>query len=275
MKNSNTPPSTRAGRGHPPNMLAALLLAAAAWATAPGAAAQTMSLDASAGLATAYLFRGAELGDGAAAFYGDIFWNIGAVDEDGSSAYAGVWLSSGDTALGSEYDLVAGYRWQRDWFGIDVGVVSYVYPDVISNLSGIEATTATASDTSVETLLSNHRVVSEREQNFDVGQFSEVYLGLSGGPVSLYYYDNVAGNTGYSYLALSWDIGDFSLLIGDHATMSPGDEYQHVDLSWSYNDYLSLTLSKRFSEGIDVEGTQNDTVAVLSLSLPINLDALQ
>ena len=252
------------------------VLAAAAFAPA---FAQALSLDASAGIATSYLFRGADLSDGEPAFFGDAFVNVGAAAEDGVGAYAGVWLSSGDTAAGAEYDVLAGVRWQRGWLGLDFGAVSYVYPDRIAGDPMLNVTTRTVTltgGTTMTTVITSVALVAgPAGKDTDFGEFSEAYLGLSAGPVSLYYYDNVAGNTGYSYVSLGWDIGDFSLLVAEHGSDAEAGDYRHADLTWNYNDYLSLTVSARFSEGADAEAGHNDTVAAISLSLPINLDPLQ
>ena len=261
--------------------LGALAVSAFLSLAAAPSTSHAASVDASAGIATAYLFRGADLSNGAAAFFGDVFWNVGAADEDGFGGYVGAWLSSGDTAAGTEYDLLAGIRWQRDWFSLDFGAVSYVYPDRIASEPAVNLSFETVDvdllDGSTSSVISAVEVesVDFTTGDTDAGEFSEAYLGLSAGPVSLYYYDNVAGNTGYSYVSLGWDVGDFSLLAGQHSSNTDADDYQHADVTWNYNDYLSLTVSARFGEGDAAEAGHSDTVATLALQLPINLDALQ
>ena len=260
--------------------LGALAVSAFLSLAAAPSTSHAASVDASAGIATAYLFRGADLSNGAAAFFGDVFWNVGAADEDGFGGYVGAWLSSGDTAAGTEYDLLAGITWQRGWFSLDFGAVGYVYPDRIAGAPettlSLTTTTITVSGVaSVVITAAELESVGSTGESTDAGEFSEAYLGLSAGPVSLYYYDNVAGNTGYSYLSLGWDVGDFSLLAGQHSSNTDADDYQHADVTWNYNDYLSLTVSARFGEGDAAEASHSDTVATLALQLPINLDALQ
>ena len=67
-----------------------------------------------------YLWRGIDLGDGAAAVSGDLVCSV-------SGAYAGVWMSSGDTGL-EEYDLFAGYAMDiTDDVSVDVSVWNYNY----------------------------------------------------------------------------------------------------------------------------------------------------
>jgi len=81
-----------------------LVMGTLAAAMTMGAMAPAMAegLGASAGVASMYLWRGQDLGDGSAAVWGDINYKV-------AGAYAGVWASSGDSGAGSEYDLYAGY----------------------------------------------------------------------------------------------------------------------------------------------------------------------
>ena len=67
------------------------LTAATAMAVSHSAMAE-VEVSASAGVASAYLWRGVNLGNGAAAVFGDITASMG-------GAYATVWGSSGDSAL--------------------------------------------------------------------------------------------------------------------------------------------------------------------------------
>ncbi|MBV1919380.1 MAG: TorF family putative porin [Pseudomonadales bacterium] len=197
-----------------------------------------VDVSASAGVASAYLFRGVDLGAGNAAVFGDITASAG-------GAYASVWASSGDAVLGSEYDLILGYGIEMGDFSIDAGVVNYLYPS-----DG-------ASDS--------------------IGDFSEVYLNIGFGAVGFSYVDNVAGGSGYEYYTLSGDVGSFSALVGyadsEEASGSKVDlDYTHIDLSYAYNDNLSFTASKIVD--FDDDSTPNaaiddDLLFVVSYSLPI------
>ena len=202
--------------------------------TAAGAMAvsQTTMADvdvsASAGVASAYLFRGVDLGDGNAAVFGDITASAG-------GAYASVWASSGDAELGSEYDLILGYGMEMGDFSVDAGVVNYLYPS------------DDASDS--------------------IGDFSEVYLNIGFGAVGFSYSDNVAGGNGYEYYALSAEHGSFSAVLGYADIQDKAEflgekadaDYTHLDITYAYNDNLSFTISKvvDFDDDLDANNSGN------------------
>ena len=222
------------------------LTAATAMAVSHSAMAE-VEVSASAGVASAYLWRGVNLGNGAAAVFGDITASMG-------GAYATVWGSSGDSATGYEYDLIAGYAMEVGDFSVDVGVANYIYP---SN-AGLDS----------------------------VGDLSEVYVNIGFGPVTFTIMDNVAGGTDYEYYALSAENGAFSALLGYHdvedetvvGTESVDEDFTHLDISYAYNDSLSFTLSKIIALDEDnnanksgaLAGDQDDDLQfVVSYSLPI------
>ena len=189
---------------------------------APLAYAET-EVSASVAVANMYYFRGRDLGNGNAAVSGDLSVSTG-------GAYAGVWGTSGDAVLGTEYDLYAGYGQSFGDFSVDLSAWSYVYPSDPSDSS--------------------------------VGDLTEIILGLGYGPFSLSYVDNVAGDNGYWYTSAGATFGAFSLTYGLHE-----NDYAHVDLGYAYNDNLSFTLGLVAD---DVNGTEDDEPKfVVSYSLPI------
>ncbi len=205
-----------------------------------------VDVSASAGVASAYLFRGVDLGAGNAAVFGDITASAG-------GAYASVWASSGDAGLGSEYDLILGYGLEMDDFSVDAGVVNYVYPS---------------------------------NDDYDsIGQLTEVYVNLGFKMIGFSYYNNVSdqakgnaiGSEGYEYYSLSGDVGSFSALVGyadpEEVSGSKVDlDYTHIDLSYAYNDNLSFTASKIVDFDDDSTpnaGIDDDLLFVVSYSLPI------
>jgi hypothetical protein len=97
-------------------LIAAATLTAFGLAAAPAAVA----LDASASVATSYLWRGKELGAGDAALAVDLSGSTGAVSY-------GLWVSSGDSSS-TEYDLYASYGGSVGEIGYSVGYASYNYP---------------------------------------------------------------------------------------------------------------------------------------------------
>lgn len=212
-------------------------LSATAFATAaslaPFASAQ-VDVSASAGVANMYLWRGFDLGQGDAAVFGDI-------TVDAAGFYGSVWASSGDVLAGTEYDLIVGYGGELGDFSYDLAVVSYVYP----------------------------RDLAET----DIGDYVEAILTLGYGPVSASYYDNIEAEDGsyadglkdYSYYTLGAAVGDFAVLIGRH-DFNVGDDPAHLDISYSYNDRLSFTVSKMIA---DKEEVEHDAHFLVSYSFPI------
>jgi hypothetical protein len=97
-------------------LIAAATLTTFGLAAAPAAVA----LDASASVATSYLWRGLELGDGDAALAVDLSDSMGAVSY-------GLWVSSGDSSS-TEYDLYASYGGSVGEIGYSIGYASYNYP---------------------------------------------------------------------------------------------------------------------------------------------------
>jgi uncharacterized protein (TIGR02001 family) len=105
-------------------LIAAATLTTFGLAAAPAAVA----LDASASVATSYLWRGTELGKGHPALAVDLSDSMGAVSY-------GLWVSSGDKGS-TEYDLYASYGGSVGELGYSVGIASYNYPDAeVSGLS--------------------------------------------------------------------------------------------------------------------------------------------
>jgi hypothetical protein len=97
-------------------LIAAATLTTFGLAAAPAAVA----LDASASLATSYLWRGTELGGGDAALAVDVSGSAGAISY-------GLWVSSGDSTS-TEYDLYASYGGSVGEIGYSIGYASYNYP---------------------------------------------------------------------------------------------------------------------------------------------------
>lgn len=193
------------------------------------------------GVASMYYWRGFDLGAGAAdvnsvgsgaAVSGDLSVSM-------NGLYAGLWTSSGDALMGTEYDVYLGYAAEFGDFGIDVGYATYVYPEAAGDLG-------------------DYPLASP-------GDLAEAYIGLSYGPASLTYFENVASpdpNTDYSYVTFGVDVSSFNIAYGKHK-----DDMAHVDITYNYNDNLSFTLGKVVD---NVNDTYNDDMKFLvSLSLPI------
>ena len=205
-----------------------------------------VEVGASVGVASTYLWRGYDLGSGTPAVSGDL--NVSA-----AGAYAGIWGSSGDTGAGTEYDLYAGYGGAFGDFSYDLSVWNYNYP-------------------SGDGYLDDDETEELEETNF--GDLTDVVLSLGYGPVSVTYYDNVAGASGYSYATLGLEFGAFGFLVGQH--FEDKDELTHVNLSYAYNDNLSFTVSAPVGSNdgdLDADGelisVDEDPLFVVSYTLPL------
>lgn len=226
------------------SMKTLLAAAVAASALSAPAAFSEVEVSASAAVANMYLWRGFDLGDGSAAVSGDVTVSM-------AGAYAGIWASSGDSALGNEYDLYVGYGLEAGGFTVDLSLWNYNYSDAPSD--------------------------SGRPGNDTTGELSEVILSVGYGPVAVTYYDNVAGASDYSYLTVGAEYGQFSALLGmtdsdkvsatdyDNGLTSLTDnDYMHLDLSYAYNDNFSLTLSKIIDDGAeDTDAEKDDDLQVV------------
>jgi hypothetical protein len=156
-------------------LIAAATITTFGLAAAPAA----VSLEASASIATSYLWRGHELGDGDAALAVDVSGSTGALSY-------GLWVSSGDNEVagegGTEYDIYASYSGSAGDLGYSIGYASYNYP-----------TTGVGFDDSAEYI-----------------------YGLSYGPASVTIFDNT--ETDYEYTVIGYEAGAFSFAYGDDET---------------------------------------------------------
>ena len=205
-------------------------------------------VSASVAVANMYLWRGIDLGDGSAAVSGDLVYS-------NSGAYGGIWVSSGDDALGNEYDYFVGYGGESGDFSYDLSLWNYNYSD-----DGLSGNGFNMSDDTT-------------------GELSEVILTLGYGAFSFSYYDNVAGGSGYEYFTLSGTYEKFSATVGYHDfNADPGgnDDMTHLNISYAFNDNVTFTASKVIDQDCD----KNDTVCgaidedlnfVVSYSLPIEM----
>jgi len=193
-----------------------------------------VDVSASAAVASMYLWRGQDLGNGDAAVSGDITLSSG-------GAYAGMWTSSGDSAAGNEYDLYVGYGGEVEDFSYDLSVWTYVYPgDDAANGEG---------------------------NTFDLSEViaSVGYMGAS----FSYYYPVSSNPDDYSYLTLGYGVDAFSATVGMAMDDVDGG-YTHLDLSYAYNDSLAFTASKIIDEETE-DSMDDDLKFVVSYSLPIDL----
>ncbi len=214
--------------------LIAASLATLGMAAAPAALA---NVEASATVATSYLWRGLDLGSGTGSISADAVYSTGGLS-------AGVWVGSGDTESGTEYDLFASYGGNLGGLGYSVGWAEYNYPTIDSDAAA----------------------------GFQGGEAEDYVYSLSYAGVTATHYD--AKDSVSSYNTLSFDVLGFGVLLGDHDRQEDDDndpvtfdaEMSHLDLSYGVNDSLTFTVSTIISSS----DTQNerDTTVVASYSLP-------
>lgn len=188
-------------------------------------------VSASVGVASTYLWRGQDLGTGTPAVSGDLTYSR-------SGFYTGIWVSSGDTTLGTEYDIYAGYGAELGGLSVDLSVWTYVNP----NAPG------------------------EIDQTDTFGDATDAILGLGYGPVSFTWINTVTVSD-VDYFALGYSLDAFSLtygfFVGDNA-----NEYSHLDLTYSYNDNLAFTFSQVVDDNDDA--VDDDLKFVVSYSIPLD-----
>jgi uncharacterized protein (TIGR02001 family) len=221
--------------------LAASVMATGALTTT----AHAGELSASATVANMYLWRGIDLGQGDAAVSGDIVYT------GESGVYGGVWMSSGDVSLGSEYDLFVGWSREVGDLGIDISLWNYNYSDLDS---------------------------TDGDDDETLGELSEIIFTLSYKGFAFSAYNNVAGEgfcescDEYEYYTLSYSHGPYSVLYGIHEVDDDDSDMSHLDFTYAYNDNLSFTVSKVVDEEDQDDGStyDDDPLFVVSYSLPIN-----
>lgn len=214
----------------------AVALSAFAGLSVPAAQAEVA---ASVAVANMYYWRGLDLGQGDPALIADV-----AAKSNGF--YAGLWASSGDAGLGTEYDFYAGYGFEAGPLSVDLNYTTYMYPSVpggeplgFDDVSDVAVTLGLAASDDLSFALM-HRV--------GVG--------------------DLLADDDYTYTTLSAAYGKFSALVGTHSDDSGTyDSLTHLDLSYAYTDNLTFTLGKVIDEG---ESEWNDELKfIVKLSLPI------
>jgi hypothetical protein len=217
-------------------LVAGAVLSAMAGFIAPAVHAEVA---ASVGASNMYYWRGFDLGGGAAL--------SADVNVSDSGFIAGVWTSSGDGTLGTEYDIYGGYSGTAGDFTYGVSVVSYNYP--------------TLGDYSVEP-----------------GDYVEVIPTIGYGPFKLTYADAVAadhsplGDKTYRYATAELNFEKFGIKYGVHAQDYNGegtlDGVSHLDVTYKYNSKLSFTVGSLI-EANDLDEQSKKVNFVVNLSLPI------
>lgn len=185
-------------------LLASSIAAALISVTAMPAAYAEVS--ASVGIANKYLWRGIDLGSGDAAVSGDLKYS------NESGIYAGIWGSSGDSALGAEYDLYAGWGGKLGPVDLDLSLWSYNYPS----------------------------------SDIDPGELTDLVISAGLGDFTGTLYEAVQGDSGndYRYISLGYDYGKFNAMVGIHDFENTDGNPTHLQLGYAYNDNVSFAVSQ-------------------------------
>jgi hypothetical protein len=203
---------------------------------------------ASVGASNMYYWRGYDLGGGAAL--------IADVNVSSNGFIAGLWTSSGDGALGTEYDIYAGYSGTAGDFTYGVSVVSYAYANPKSSW---EVAPGVFESPAV-----------------DPGDYVEVIPTIGYGPFKLTYYDAInadhpAFSEDYSYVTAELNFEKFGLKYGQHMLKDGEagsiDGVSHLDATYKFNSKLSFTLGKVIDDNDG--GAPEEAHFVVNLSLPI------
>jgi uncharacterized protein (TIGR02001 family) len=205
-----------------------------------GAQVANAEVEYSAGLATTYLWRGTDLGGAA--------FSAAADYSHDSGAYAGVWGSSGDLALGNEYDLYVGFAKEFGDFSFDIQAVTYVY--------------------------NNRTDDNGNDVAGSPGEVSDGIISLGFMDATLSYYQNLQDEDS-TYISAGYSIAGVDLAVGVQDD-GAGAEYTHFDISYGLTDQLSITVSKVVDSGNDENALSDwgvdageDAIVVMSYSLPL------
>lgn len=219
-------------------LLASVLATSALWGAA---SSQVVAADVGASVAVAnmYYWRGLDLGFGDPALIAD-------VNVSSSGFYAGIWASSGDAILGTEYDFYAGYGFDVGAVSVDLNYTTYMYPSVpTGDNAGFDDVADVA--------------ITVGYAPTDDLSFSVMYREGMGESLK---------DDNYSYATVGGSYKKISALVGTHADDSGTyDSLTHLDVTYAYSDKLAFTLGKVIDEG---ESNWNDELKfIVKLELPI------
>jgi hypothetical protein len=215
-------------------MASAIALSAMAGFAVPAAYADVAATVSASNM---YYWRGYDLGGGAAL--------VADVNVSDSGFIAGVWTSSGDGTLGTEWDLYGGYSGKAGDFTYGLGVTSYNY--AAPKGAGIEP--------------------------FKVGDYVELIPTIGYGPVKFTYYDAVVADhdplssKDYSYATVELNFDKIGFKYGQHM-MKNDLTSSHIDVTYKYNDKLSFTAGSIVDDGGD-SSIKKELNVVVTLTLPI------
>jgi len=200
-------------------------------------------VEASASIASSFLWHGQNLSGGEGVVAGSLDWY------NDAGAYAGVWSGSGDTKAdgygGSETDLYVGYAGEAGDLSFDIMYATYLY----------------------------NQEDTDGNVNNDINDIAEVIvtLGYDAFSVSVAKNTDTDKNGDYLFATLGMEAGDFAFTLGNISGSEEnyyGTDYSYVDAAYAYNDAITFTFSQIVDQ--DVADTYSDGGQfVVSYSLPI------
>lgn len=209
----------------------AIAIASLVSASALTAQVANAEVEASAAVASTYLWRGQDLGGAAVS---------GSLDySHASGAYAGIWGSSGDAASGNETDLYFGFAGEAGSIGYDIGYATYLYPGE----DDIDEAAEVYLSVSADAFSATAYIPTDSDSDYRY-----IVLGAE------------MGDYGFA-LGTTIDAVD-----SDDASIDA--DYAHVDVTYAYNDKLAFTYSQVVAEDTEGYADMGGTF-VVSYSLPI------
>lgn len=190
-----------------------------------------------------YYWRGYDLGGGAAL--------VADVNVSQSGFYSGIWASSGDELLGTEWDVYVGYGFEAGPVSVDFNYTTYMYPSVPG--AGVDGVENLGFDDVSDVAVTLGFAASE-----DLSFKAMYRLGVG----------DLLADDNYSYATVSATYAKFTALVGEHSDDSGTyDEVTHLDLSYAFNDKLTFTLGKVIDQGVSEANDELKFVATLSLPI--------
>jgi hypothetical protein len=187
-----------------------------------------------------YYWRGFDLAGGAAL--------TADVNVSSNGFIAGIWTSSGDGTLGTEWDLYGAYSGKIGDFTYGLGVTSYNYAAPVGSIDG------------------------EPIKPFKVGDYVEVIPTVGYGPFKLTYYDAVQADhdplssKDYSYATAELIFDSFAFKYGQHMEDNKTTT-SHVDATYKYNDKLSFTVGSIVDDNDGAVAKELNFVVTLTLPI--------
>jgi len=200
-------------------------------------------VEASASIASSFLWHGQNLSGGEGVVAGSLDWY------NDAGVYAGIWSGSGDTKAdgygGSETDLYVGFAGEAGDLSYDIMYATYLYNQ--EDTDGVV--------------------------NNDIDDIAEVVLSVGYDAFSMSVTKNTdtTKNGDYLFTTLGMETGDFAFTLGNISGSEEiyyATDYSYIDAAYAYNDAITFTFSQIVNQDVD-DTYADDAQFVVSYSLPI------